>query len=71
MPDPATNSLLIAASKRRYEEVLELIHRLDQRQDQVLIETALIELSDRTSLDLGVELGLADIPERTARAASA
>ncbi|HVS19729.1 MAG TPA: secretin N-terminal domain-containing protein [Planctomycetota bacterium] len=60
--DEATNSLLVAASKRRYEEVAELIQKLDQRQDQVLIETALIELTGRTGLDLGVELGLADIP---------
>ncbi len=62
VPDAATNSLLIAASRRRYEEVLELIHRLDLRQDQVLIETALIELSGRDNLDLGVELGVADVP---------
>jgi general secretion pathway protein D len=62
VPDESTNSLLIAASRRRYEEVLELIHRLDLRQDQVLIETALIELSGRDSLDLGVELGFADVP---------
>lgn len=61
--DEATNSLLVAASKRRYEEVAELIEKLDQRQDQVLIETALIELTGRTGLELGVELGLADIPE--------
>lgn len=60
--DETTNSLLVAASKRRYEEVAELIEKLDQRQDQVLIETALIELTGRTGLDLGVELGLADIP---------
>ena len=60
--DPATNSLLIAASKRRYEEITDLIQQLDRRQDQVLIETALIELSGRDSLDIGVELGLADLP---------
>jgi general secretion pathway protein D len=41
--------------------VLDLIRRLDRRQDQVLIETALIELSGRNFLDLGVELGLADL----------
>lgn len=61
--DEATNSLLIAASKRRYEEMLELIRKLDRRQDQVLIETALIELSGQNTLDLGVELGFANVPE--------
>jgi general secretion pathway protein D len=62
VPDETTNSLLIAASRRRYEEVLELIHRLDKRQEQVLIETALIELSGNESLNIGVELGGADLP---------
>ena len=62
VPDETTNSLLIAASRRRYEEVLELIQRLDRRQEQVLIETALIELSGSDTLDIGVELGGADLP---------
>lgn len=55
--DETTNSLLIAASRRRYEEVVELVQRLDRRQEQVLIETALIELTGSETLDLGVELG--------------
>lgn len=62
VPDPATNSLLIASGKTRYEEVRDMIQKLDRRQDQVLIETALVELSGNNFRDLGVELGLADIP---------
>ena len=62
VPDEETNSLLIAANRTRYQELLSLIQRLDRRQDQVLIETALIELSSDDFLDIGVELGLADIP---------
>jgi general secretion pathway protein D len=62
VPDPATNALLISASRSRFEEVREIIRHLDQPQDQVLIETALIELSGRDFLDLGVELGGANIP---------
>ncbi|MFT7676505.1 MAG: general secretion pathway protein D [Planctomycetota bacterium] len=62
VPDPETNSLLIAASRTRYEELRAMITRLDRRQDQVLIETALIELSGRDFLDIGVDLGLADVP---------
>jgi general secretion pathway protein D len=62
VPDKTTNSLLIAASRSRYEEVLDLIRRLDRRQPQVLIETALIELSGSDVLDLGVELGGANLP---------
>jgi general secretion pathway protein D len=62
VPDKTTNSLLIAASRTRYEEIYDLIRQLDKRQDQVLIETALIELTGQDSLDLGVELGGADLP---------
>lgn len=62
VPDAITNSLLIAANKTRYAEVLDLIELLDRRQDQVLIETALIELSGSDLFDLGVELGLASLP---------
>lgn len=60
VPSPATNSLLIAANRTRYEEIYDLIQRLDMRQDQVLIETALIELSGSDVLNIGVELGGAD-----------
>jgi len=60
--DVETNSLLIAASRTRYEELLSLIQRLDRRQDQVLIETALVELTGSDFLDIGVELGFANLP---------
>jgi len=60
--EPSTNSLLIAANKTRYSEVIDLVRLLDKRQDQVLIETALIELTGNDFRDIGVELGLADIP---------
>lgn len=62
VPDPGTNSLLIAANKTRYEELLDLIRQLDRRQDQVLIETALVELTGSNLRDMGFELGGADIP---------
>lgn len=62
VPDPATNALLIAASRSRFQEVEDLIRVLDQRQDQVLIETALIELSGTDLLELGVEVGGAKLP---------
>lgn len=62
VPERFSNSLLIAANKTRYAEVVELIRSLDRRQDQVLIETALVELSSNNLIDIGVELGLADLP---------
>ncbi|MEX1024347.1 MAG: secretin N-terminal domain-containing protein [Planctomycetota bacterium] len=61
VPDENSNSLLIAANKTRYEEILDLLRKLDRRQDQVLIETALIELSGTDFRDIGVEWALADV----------
>jgi general secretion pathway protein D len=63
VPDEASNAILIAANKTRYEEVLELIRQLDRRQDQVLIESALIELTGTDFRDIGVEWALADTTE--------
>jgi general secretion pathway protein D len=62
VPDKTTNSLLIAANRTRYAEMYDLIRQLDKRQDQVLIETALVELTGTSNLDIGVELGGADLP---------
>ena len=59
--DKVSNSLLIAANRTRYDEVLELIQSLDRRQSQVLIETALVELTNTDQLNLGVEIGGANI----------
>ncbi|HEX6886304.1 MAG TPA: secretin N-terminal domain-containing protein, partial [Planctomycetota bacterium] len=59
--DEASNALLIAANKTRYAEVLELIRQLDRRQDQVLIESALIELNGTDFRDIGIELALGEV----------
>ncbi|MCA8972738.1 MAG: hypothetical protein KDC95_23320, partial [Planctomycetes bacterium] len=59
--DEKSNQLLISASRSQYEKIVELIRRLDQRQDQVLIEAALIELGTQDIERLGIELGLLDI----------
>jgi general secretion pathway protein D len=61
VPDEASNALLVAANKTRYAEVLELIRQLDRRQDQVLIESALIELTGTDFRDIGVEWALGDV----------
>jgi general secretion pathway protein D len=59
--DEASNALLIAANKTRYAEVQELIRQLDRRQDQVLIESALIELTGTEFRDLGIEWAIGDV----------
>ena len=52
--DVQTNSLLIAASRSRYEELITLVKRLDQRQDQVLIENMKRELPEERSFKVAV-----------------
>jgi general secretion pathway protein D len=61
--DESSNSLIITASKSRYAQVLEVIKRLDLRRRQVLIETALVEISGGVEDTLGVELGYVSVDE--------
>lgn len=54
--DPNTNSLLITATRARYEEIIEIIAKLDRRRPQVLVQAAVAELSDNDLENIGVEL---------------
>ena len=54
--DEDTNSILVTASKTRWTEIKNLIERLDIRQQQVLIETALVELTVGDDFNIGVEI---------------
>lgn len=58
--DVKSNSLIIAASKRQFEELKRVIDQIDVRKAQVLIEAALIELTLDDSFRLSIELGLMD-----------
>lgn len=58
--DEASNSLIISASKSRYAQILEIVKKLDVRRRQVLIESALVEISGTLTENLGVELGYID-----------
>ncbi len=54
--DANTNSLLIQASKTKYEEIEPLITELDKRRPQVLVHAAIAELSDNDIKNIAVEL---------------
>lgn len=54
--DDGTNTLIVIGEPRILSEVEELLKTLDVRQPQVMIEVAMISLSDGQSLALGVEL---------------
>ncbi len=63
-----TNSILVRGTARQLQEVGTLIHALDVRRPQVMIEAAIVEVSGDVAERLGVQLGLGDaaVPGRLA-----
>ncbi len=55
--EPNTNALVIRAPRRKYEDLLRTIKRLDVFPRQVLIEVMIAEVSLDGSMQLGVEWG--------------
>lgn len=51
--DPATNALVIQASKEAYDTLEQVIEKLDVSRPQVLVEALIIEVDITDSLDLG------------------
>ena len=60
-----SNSLLISAAGTKWKQVRALVESLDQRQPQVLIEAAVVELTTGDLDRFGIELGLLDLPSDT------
>jgi general secretion pathway protein D len=55
-PDPATNSLVINASKGDYAKISEVIALLDTKRRQVLVEATILEVTLSDQQGLGIEL---------------
>lgn len=51
--DPATNALVIQASKEAYDTLEQVIEKLDVSRPQVLVEALIVEVDVTDSLDLG------------------
>ncbi|MHC4957863.1 MAG: secretin N-terminal domain-containing protein, partial [Planctomycetota bacterium] len=56
VPDPATNSLILAAERKVLGALKDIIKQLDMPKDQVLIEATMITLQRTDDFQLGVEL---------------
>ena len=56
--DLGSNSLVISAPPDVQDEITDLIRRLDQRRPQVLVEALIVEISDSTARELGVQFGV-------------
>jgi len=54
--DPATNSLVIQASKESYEALTQVIEKLDIPRPQVLVEALIMEVDITEGLELGFEV---------------
>lgn len=61
VPHKESNSLLVSGTATKFKQLQKVIDDLDQRQPQVLIECAVIELATTDSARVAIELGLLDI----------
>jgi len=55
--DPATNSLVIQASKEAYETLIQVIEKLDIPRPQVLVEALIMEVDITNDFELGFNFG--------------
>lgn len=58
VPDESTNSLVITASKAQYDEIKDIIKRLDIFRAQVLVEAMIIEVNQDYLKDIGFDMGV-------------
>jgi general secretion pathway protein D len=60
VPEAATNSLIISATPRFFDEVVRVVKELDERPPMVLIQVLIAQVQLNDTDQFGVELGLQD-----------
>jgi general secretion pathway protein D len=60
VPEPVRNSLIISATPRYFEQIMELVEDLDDEPPQVMIQVILAEVDLNNFHEFGVEVGLQD-----------
>ena len=60
VPEPISNSLLISATPRYFEEIRRLVAELDKAPAQVIIQALLVEVVLQNTDEFGIELGFQD-----------
>lgn len=58
--DPSTNSLVVTASRDKYQEIFDTVQKLDTYRKQVLVEALIAEVSLSAMKEIGMELGISD-----------
>jgi len=60
VPEPVSNALIISATPRFFDEIQELVQKLDEEPPQVMIQVLIAEVALGDIDEFGVELGLQD-----------
>lgn len=60
VPEPVSNSLIVSATPRYFDEIRRVVEELDRRPNMVIIQVLLAEVSLDDFNEFGVELGLQD-----------
>jgi type II secretion system protein D len=60
VPEPVSNALIISATPRFFDDILDLVEKLDAQPPQVMIQVLIAELKLGNTEEFGVELGLQD-----------
>jgi general secretion pathway protein D len=60
VPDEGTNSLLVIATPNDFNQIQRVIDKLDVRRPQVMIEAAILEVTDDDDFLFGVEIATVD-----------
>jgi type II secretion system protein D len=60
VPEPVSNALILSTTPRYFEEIQQLVEKLDAQPSQVVIQVLIADVSLRDTDEFGVELGLQD-----------
>ena len=60
VPEPVSNSLIISATPRFYDDIQVLVEKLDAQPPQVMIQVLIAQVTLNNTNEFGVELGLQD-----------
>lgn len=60
VPETVTNSLIISATPRYFDEIRRIVAKLDEAPPQVIIQAMLVEVDLDNTDEFGIELGLQD-----------
>ena len=60
VPEPVSNSLIVSATPRFFDEIEKLVEQLDERPPMVMIQVLIAEVDLNNTDEFGIELGLQD-----------